>query len=191
MKRTPLNRECEAASTHASFTQLVTIRVISVFVAIVACAVDCDCCVLAADEESPAANNSSEESAAGLPVVELADRKAEIVAGTGSPDGRLALAWTLRRLKGAEPVDWDLLGKDREKFKETYGDDESYFVELLVVDYRHNKSLATLKLDKSWSLPGYGHESLVARWGPADNNGRRFAIVNCDHGVHRILSFFL
>lgn len=150
------------------------------FVAIIACAISCDCSVLAANEESPAANNSPEESASPLPVVNLGDRKAETVAGTGSPDGRLALAWTLHPSKGTELVDWDLLGKDRAKFRETYGDDESYFVEILVVDYRHNKTLATLKLDESWSLPGYGHESLVARWGPADKNGRRFAIVNCD-----------
>jgi uncharacterized protein YecT (DUF1311 family) len=112
--------------------------------------------------------------------VALGDRKAEIVAGTGSPDGRLALAWTLRPSKDAEPVDWNLLAKDREKFKETYGDDESYFVEILLVDHRNNKSLATLKLAESWSLPGYGHESLLARWGPADQNGHRFVIVNCD-----------
>ena len=150
------------------------------FVAMIGCAINSGFFTLAANEESPAANNSSEESAPPLPVVNLGDRKAETVAGTGSPDGRLALAWTLRPSKGTEPVDWDLLGKDRARFRETYGDDESYFVEILVVDYHHNKSLATLKLDESWSLPGYGHESLVARWGPADKNGHRFAIVNCD-----------
>jgi uncharacterized protein YecT (DUF1311 family) len=150
------------------------------FVAIIACVISCDCPVLAANEVSPAADNSSEESAPQLPVVNLGDRKAETVAGTGSPDGRLALAWTLRPSKGTEPVDWELLGKDRAKFRETYGEDESYFVEILVVDHKSNKSLATLKLAESWSLPGYGHESLIARWGPADKNGRRFVIVNCD-----------
>lgn len=112
--------------------------------------------------------------------MELGDRKAEIVPGTGSPDGRLALAWTLRPSKDTEPVDWNLLTKDREKFKDTYGDDEKYFVEILLVDHKNNKSLATIKLAESWSLPGYGHESLIARWGPEDKNGRRFAIVNCD-----------
>jgi uncharacterized protein YecT (DUF1311 family) len=151
-----------------------------ILVAMICCAINSGLFTLAANEESPAANNSSEESAPPLPVVNLGDRKAETVAGTGSPDGRLALAWTLRPSKGTEPVDWDLLGKDREKFKDTYGDDERYFVEILVVDHRGNKSLATLKLAESWSLPGYGHESLVARWGPADKDGRRFVIVNCD-----------
>jgi uncharacterized protein YecT (DUF1311 family) len=150
------------------------------FVAIIACAISCDCPVLAANEVSLAADNSPEESAPSLPVVNLGDRKAETVAGTGSPDGRLALAWTLRPSKGTELVDWDLLGKDREKFKDTYGDDEKYFVEILLVDHKNNKSLATIKLAESWSLPGYGHESLIARWGPADKNGRRFVIVNCD-----------
>jgi uncharacterized protein YecT (DUF1311 family) len=150
------------------------------FVAILACGIGCNFPILAADEEDAAAQPSPEQSTAGLPVVELGDRKAEIVAGTGSPDGRLALAWTLRPSKGAEPVDWNLLAKDREKFRDTYGDDESYFVEILLVDHKSNKSLVTLKLAESWSLPGYGHESLIARWGPADKNGRRFVIVNCD-----------
>src|SRR5260370_5567449 len=121
-------------------------RLFFTFVAIIACAISCDCLVLAANEESPA-DNSPEESASRLPVVNLGDRKAETVAGTGSPDGRLALAWTLRPSKGTEPVDWDLLGKDRAKFRETYGDDESYFVEVLGVDYKSNKSLATLKIN--------------------------------------------
>ncbi len=149
-------------------------------VAIAACAISCGFSILAADETPAAAETSPDGSTAGLPVMELGDRRAEIVPGTGSPDGRLALAWTLRPSKDTEPVDWNLLTKDREKFKDTYGDDEKYFVEILVIDYHHNKSLATLKLDESWSLPGYGHESLVARWGPADKNGRRFVIVNCD-----------
>jgi uncharacterized protein YecT (DUF1311 family) len=155
-------------------------RSLFTFVAIVGCAVSCGFSILAADETPAAAEASPQESTAGLPVVELGDRKAEIVAGTGSPDGRFALAWTLRPSKDAEPVDWNLLAKDREKFKDTYGDDESYFAEILVVDHKRNKSLATLKLAESWSLPGYGHESLIARWGPADKNGRRFVIVNCD-----------
>jgi uncharacterized protein YecT (DUF1311 family) len=150
------------------------------FVAIIACAISASFSIFAGDEEPAAAEPSPQGSTAGLPVVELGDRKAEIVAGTGSPDGRFALAWTLRPSKDTEPVDWNLLTKDREKFKDTYGDDESYFVEILVVDHKNNKSLATLKLAESWSLPGYGHESLIARWGPADKNGRRFAIVNCD-----------
>jgi len=164
-----------------------------IFVAIAACAVSCRISVLAADEEPEAtqvpseessagsnANDSSQESSPSLPVVDLGNRKAETVAGTGSPDGRLALAWTLRSSKDAEPVDWDLLGKDRGKFRDTYGDDERYFVEILLVDHKNNKSLATLKLAESWSLPGYEHESLVARWGPEDKDGRRFVIVNCD-----------
>jgi uncharacterized protein YecT (DUF1311 family) len=150
------------------------------FVVIVAFAISWDFAVYAANEEPAAAPSSSQESSSPLPVVDLGDRKAETVAGTGSPDGRLALAWTLRPSKDAEPVDWNLLTKDREKFKDSYGDDERYFVEILLVDLKNNKTLATLKLDESWSLPGYGHESLVARWGPADRNGHRFAIVNCD-----------
>ena len=149
-------------------------------VAIAACAIGCGFSILAADETPAAAETSPDGSTAGLPVMELGDRKAEIVPGTGSPDGRLALAWTLRPSKDTEPVDWNLLTKDREKFKDTYGDDEKYFVEILLVDHKNNKSLATIKLAKSWSLPGYGHESLIARWGPADKSGRRFAIVNCD-----------
>ena len=150
-----------------------------VFVAILACAISSGFYSLA-DETPAAAETSPDASTTGLPVVDLGNRKAETVAGTGSPDGRLTLAWTLRPSKDAEPVDWDLLGKDRDKFKDTYGDDEKYFVEILLVDYKNNKSLATLKLAESWSLPGYGHESLMARWGPADKNGRRFVIVNCD-----------
>jgi uncharacterized protein YecT (DUF1311 family) len=150
------------------------------FVAIVACAISGNVSVCAANEEPTASQSSSEESRSTLPVVDLGDRKAEIVAGTGSADGHLALAWTLRASKGTEPVDWSLLAKDREKFNEAYGDDESYFVEILLVDHTNNKSLATLKLAESWSLPGHGHESLMARWGPADKNGRRFVIVNCD-----------
>jgi uncharacterized protein YecT (DUF1311 family) len=163
------------------------------FVAVVVCTVGFSFSVIAADagpeatqvpskKSSPDSitRDSSQESPPTIPVVDLGNRKAETVAGTGSPDGRLALAWTLRPSNDAEPVDWDLLGKDREKFKDTYGDDERYFVEILVVDHRGNKSLATLKLAESWSLPGYGHESLVARWGPADKDGRRFVIVNCD-----------
>jgi uncharacterized protein YecT (DUF1311 family) len=168
-------------------------RLSFIFVAIAACAVSCRISVLAADEEPEAtqvpseesladsnAKDSSQESSPSLPVVDLGNRKAEIVAGTGSPDGRLALAWTLRPSKDVEPVDWDLLGKDRDKFRDTYGDDERYFVEILVVDHKNNKSLATLKLAGSWSLPGYEHESLAARWGPEDKDGRRFVIVNCD-----------
>ena len=50
----------------------------------------------------------------------------------------------------------------------------------MLVDHKNNKSLATIKLAESWSLPGYGHESLIARWGPADKDGHRFGIVNCD-----------
>src|SRR6266436_2654132 len=149
-------------------------------VAIAACAISCRFSILAADETPAAAETSPDGSTAGLPVMELGDRRAEIVPGTGSPDGRLALAWTLRPSKDAEPVDWNLLGKDREKFKDTYGDNENYFVEILLVDHKSNKDLATLKLTESWSLPGYGHESLIARWGPADKDGRRFVIVNCD-----------
>jgi len=151
-----------------------------VFVTILACANSYGFCSLAVDETPAAAETSPDASTASLPVVDLGDRKAEVMPGTGSPDGRLALAWTLRPSKDTEPVDWNLLTKDREKFKDTYGDDEKYFVEILLVDYKNNKSLATLKLAESWSLPGYGHESLVARWGPEGKNGRRFAIVNCD-----------
>src|SRR6516225_505377 len=123
-------------------------------------AVICGISVCAASEESTSPESSAEESPPPLPVVELGDRKAEVVAGTGSPDGRLALAWTLRPSKEAAPVDWNLLGKDRGKFRDTYGDDENYFVEILLVDHKNNKSLAALKLAESWSLPGYGHESL-------------------------------
>jgi uncharacterized protein YecT (DUF1311 family) len=168
-------------------------RLSFVFFAIASCVVSCRISVLAADEEPEAtqvpsaessadsnAKDSSQESSPSIPLVDLGSRKAETVAGTGSPDGRLALAWTLRPSKDAEPVDWDLLTRDREKFKDTYGDDEKYFVEILLVDHKNNKSLATLKLAESWSLPGYGHESLVARWGPADKDGRRFVMVNCD-----------
>jgi uncharacterized protein YecT (DUF1311 family) len=155
-------------------------RLFFAFVAIIASLISCDLSVYAANEEPAAAPSSSQESPPPLPIVDLGDRKAETVTGTGSPDGRLALAWTLRPSKDAAPVDWNLLGKDREKFKDTYGDDENHFVEILLVDNKSNKNLATLKLAESWSLPGYGHESLIARWGPADKNGRRFAIVNCD-----------
>ena len=141
------------------------------FVAVIAGGVSCGISVCTADEES---------TPPPLPVVELGGRKAEVVAGTGPPDGRLALAWTLRPSKDAAPVDWNLLGTDREKFRATYGDDGNYFVEILLVDHKSNKNLAALKLSESWSLPGYEHESLVARWGPPDKNGRRFVIVNCD-----------
>ena len=150
------------------------------FVAILASAINCSFPVVAADEENSAAESSAQESTGRLPILEVGDRKAEAVAGTGSPDGRLALAWTLRPSKDAEPVDWDLLKKDRDKFRDTYGDDENYFVEILLVDYKNNKTLAALKLAESWSLPGYNHESLTALWGPPDQNGRRFVIVNCD-----------
>jgi lipoprotein NlpI/uncharacterized protein YecT (DUF1311 family) len=115
-----------------------------------------------------------------LPIISMGERKAELIAGTGTSDGRFALAWTLRPLKGSEPVDWTLLGQDREKFRDNYSEEEQYFVEILVVDQVSKKSLATLKLAESWSLPGIGHEALVARWGPRDRDGRRFAIVNCD-----------
>jgi lipoprotein NlpI len=115
-----------------------------------------------------------------LPIISISERKAELIAGTGTSDGRFALAWTLRPLKGSEPVDWTLLGQDREKFRDNYSDEEQYFVEILVVDQVSKKSLATLKLAESWSLPGVDHEALVARWGPRDRDGRRFAIVNCD-----------
>ncbi|HEX4202253.1 MAG TPA: tetratricopeptide repeat protein, partial [Chthoniobacterales bacterium] len=115
-----------------------------------------------------------------LPVISTGERKAELIAGTGTSDGRFALAWTLRPLKSSEPVDWSLLEQDREKFRDNYSDEEQYFVEILVVDQVSKKSLATLKLAESWSLPGIGHEALVARWGPRDRDGRRFAIVNCD-----------
>jgi uncharacterized protein YecT (DUF1311 family) len=132
------------------------------------------------DKKSIAPESSADESPPPLPVVELGDRKAEVVPGTGSPDGRLALAWTLRPSRNAKPVDWDLLKKDRQEFRDTYGDDENYFTEILLVDHKNNKNLAALRLAESWSLPGYNHESLVARWGPPDKNGRRFVIVNCD-----------
>src|SRR5438067_12267832 len=112
------------------------------FVTIIVCIINCGLSVPAATEEPAPGESSSEESPSPLPVVSLVDRKAEIIAGTGSPDGRLALAWTLRSSKDANPVDWDLLVKDRAKFKDTYGDDESYFVEILLVDYSNNKSLA-------------------------------------------------
>src|ERR1700722_12398039 len=69
-----------------------------------------------------------------LPIISIGERKAELIAGTGTADGRLALAWTLRPLKGSEPVDWILLGQDREKFRDNYSDEEQYFVEILVVD---------------------------------------------------------
>jgi lipoprotein NlpI/uncharacterized protein YecT (DUF1311 family) len=115
-----------------------------------------------------------------LPIISIGERKAELIAGTGTSDGRLALAWTLRPLKGSAPVDWTLLGQDREKFRDNYSDEEQYFAEILVVDQISEKSLATLKLDESWSLPGIDHEALVARWGPRDRDGRRFGIVNCD-----------
>jgi uncharacterized protein YecT (DUF1311 family) len=69
-----------------------------------------------------------------LPVINVRERKAELFAGTGTSDGRFALAWTLRPLKDAEPVDWSLLQKDREKFRDSYSDDDRYFVEILVVD---------------------------------------------------------
>src|SRR5580700_8280451 len=69
-----------------------------------------------------------------LPIISIGERKAELVAGTGTSDGRFALAWTLRPLKDAEPVDWGLLQKDREKFRDNYSDDDRYFVEILVVD---------------------------------------------------------
>src|ERR1041385_2507257 len=157
-----------------------TLRWCVIFAAVIAGAASSNFSVCAADEESTSAGNSAEQTPSPLPVVELGDRKAEVVAGTGSPDGRLALAWTLRPSKDAEPVDWDLLKTDREKFRDTYGDDGNYFVEILLVDYKSNKNLAALKLAESWSLPGYEHESLVARWGPPDKNGRRFVIVNCD-----------
>jgi tetratricopeptide (TPR) repeat protein len=124
---------------------------------------------------------SAEESAeSALPIISIGERKAELIAGTGTSDGRFALAWTLRPLKGAEPVDWTLLRQDREKFRDNYSEEEQYFVEILVVDQVSKKSLATLKLAESWSLPGYRHEGLVARWGPRDRDDRRFAIVNCD-----------
>ncbi len=100
-------------------------------VAIIASLTSCDLSVYAANEEPAAAPSSSQESPSPLPIVDLGDRKAETVAGTGSPDGRLALAWTLRPPKDAASVDWNLLGKDREKFKDTYGDDENYFIEIL------------------------------------------------------------
>jgi len=157
-----------------------TLRWCLFFVAVIAGAASCGISVCAANEESTPPGKTAEETPPRLPVVELADRKAEVVAGTGSPDGRLALAWTLRPSKDAAPVDWKLLGTDREKFRDTYGDDGNYFVEILLVDHKSNKNLATLKLAESWSLPGYEHESLVARWGPPDQNGRRFVIVNCD-----------
>src|SRR5438093_11292013 len=128
-----------------------------IIVAIAACTITCGFSILAADETPAAAETSPDGSTAGLPVVGLGDRKAETVAGTGSPDGRLALAWTLRPSKDAEPVDWNLLGKDREKFKDIYGDGENYFVEILLVDHKSNKNLATVKLTESWSFPGYGH----------------------------------
>ena len=155
-------------------------RYFGTLVIIVACASSFGFSILAANEESTAPESSAEESPPPLPVVELGDRKAEVVAGTGSPDGRFALAWTLRPSKDAKPVDWDLLKKDRQEFRDTYGDDENYFAEILLVDHKNNKNLAALKLAESWSLPGYNHESLVARWGPPDKNGRRFVIVNCD-----------
>jgi uncharacterized protein YecT (DUF1311 family) len=145
----------------------------------IACAIS-GTAVRATDDNEAADETSPQESTAELPVIDLADRKAEVVAGTGSPDSRFALAWTLRPSKDAEPVDWSLLANDREKFRETYGEDESYFVEILVVDSKDNKSLATLKLAETWSLPGHGHASLTARWGPADEKGHRFVIVNCD-----------
>jgi uncharacterized protein YecT (DUF1311 family) len=151
-----------------------------IFVAVIAGAVISGISVCAADDESKTTENSAEETPPPLPVVELGNRKAEVVAGTGSPDGRLALAWTLRPLKDAEPVDWDLLKTDRQKFRDTYGDDGNYFVEILLVNYKSNKNLAALNLAESWSLPGYEHESLAARWGPPDKDGRRFVIVNCD-----------
>jgi len=116
-------------------------RLFLAFVAIIASLISCDLSVYAANEEPAAAPSSSQESPPPLPVVDLGDRKAETVAGTGSPDGRLALAWTLRPSKDAEPVDWNLLGKDRDKFKDTYGNDEKYFVELLLVDHKSNKNL--------------------------------------------------
>jgi hypothetical protein len=74
-----------------------------------------------------------------LPVINVGERKAELVAGTGTSDGRFALAWTLRPLKDAEPVDWSLLQKDREKFRDNYSDDDRYFVEILVVDAVNKK----------------------------------------------------
>jgi uncharacterized protein YecT (DUF1311 family) len=157
-----------------------TLRLCLIFVAVIAGGVSCGISVCAGDEESTTPGNSAEEAQPALPVVELGSRKAEVVAGTGSPDGRLALAWTLRPSKDAEPVDWNLLGTDREKFRDTYGDDRNYFVEILLVDYKSNKNVVALKLAESWSLPGYEHESLVARWGPPDKSGRRFVIVNCD-----------
>jgi uncharacterized protein YecT (DUF1311 family) len=156
------------------------VRSVPAFARIVACAISCSFPVVAADEKNAAAESSAQETTARLPILELGDRTAEVVAGTGSPDGRLALAWTLRPSKDAGLVDWDLLKTDREKFRDTYGDDENYFAEILLVDHKNNKNLAALKLAESWSLPGYNHESLQARWGPTDKNGRRFVIVNCD-----------
>jgi uncharacterized protein YecT (DUF1311 family)/sugar lactone lactonase YvrE len=113
-----------------------------------------------------------------LPVINIDDGKAELVAGTGTSDGRLALAWTVRPLKDAKPVDWSMLEKDREKFKEAYGE-ENYFVDILLLDVPKNKNLGRLKLAQSWYLPGFAHSSLQVLWGP-EENGRRFAIVNCD-----------
>src|SRR5438874_11422523 len=111
-------------------------RLFLAVVAIIASSISCDLSVYAANEEPAAAPSSSRESPPPLPVVDLGDRIAETVAGTGSPDGRLALGWTLRRSKDAKPVDWNLLGSDREKFKDTYGYDENYRVESLLVDHK-------------------------------------------------------
>jgi uncharacterized protein YecT (DUF1311 family)/sugar lactone lactonase YvrE len=113
------------------------------------------------------------------PVINVDDGKAELVPGTGTSDGRLALAWTVRPLKDAAPVDWSLLEKDREKFKEAYSEEENYFVDILVLDVPKNKNLGRLKLAQSWYLPGFAHSSLQVLWGP-EENGRRFAMVNCD-----------
>src|SRR5215469_10161679 len=92
-----------------------TLRLCLIFVAVIAGVVSCGISVCAADEGSTTPGSSAAESPPRLPVVELEGRKAEVVADTGSPDGRLALAWTLRPSKEAEPVDWNLLGTDREK----------------------------------------------------------------------------
>src|SRR5215472_8241063 len=144
----------------------ITQRLCLILVAVIAGAVSCGISVCVADEESTTPSSSAEETPFPLPVAELGDRKAEVVADTGSPDGRLALAWTLRPSKEAEPVDWNLLGTDREKFRDTYGDDGNYFVEILLVDHKGSKNLVALKLAETWSRLGCEHESLVARWGP-------------------------
>lgn len=99
--------------------------------------------------------------------LKVGEEKAVIVRQSKSPDGKYALAWTLKDKGG---TDWELLERDLTAF---YNEHEAG--EIWVVDLEQGRKLDTLVSATTYIRPGT-HRTLAAAWGVPGDDGRRFAI---------------